>query len=133
MDCLSVLHSVFQGKNIPKYSNSRVNLNILVVTTYFTNLTAESQAPYFFCKINNVQAQNVAIVEPNILYFEPQQYEKISTVHSNENPISVFLFWELRGLSSNFHIHMSVSDLYIPRNGPHIFLQQNKQIHRGNI
>ncbi len=30
-----------------------------------------------------------------------------------------FLFWELRGLSPNFHIHVSVSDLYIPRIGPH--------------
>ncbi len=39
--------------------------------------------------------------------------------HCNENPI-VFLFWELRGFSPNFHIHVSVSDLYIPRIGPHI-------------
>jgi hypothetical protein len=30
------------------------------------------------------------------------------------------LFWELRGLSPNFHIHVSVSDLYISRIGPHI-------------
>jgi hypothetical protein len=27
-----------------------------------------------------------------------------------ENPIYVFLFWELRGLGSNFHIHVSVRD-----------------------
>ncbi len=33
----------------------------------------------------------------------------------------------------NFHIHVSVSDLYIPKICPHIFLQQNRQIHRGNI
>jgi hypothetical protein len=38
----------------------------------------------------------------------------------NENPSYVFLFWELRGLSSNFCIHMSMSDLYIPRIVPHI-------------
>jgi hypothetical protein len=31
----------------------------------------------------------------------------------------------------NFHIHVSVSDLYIPRIGPHIFLQQNRQIDSG--
>jgi hypothetical protein len=37
-----------------------------------------------------------------------------------ENPIYVFLFWELCGLSPNFHIHVSVSDLYIPRMGPNI-------------
>ncbi len=40
--------------------------------------------------------------------------------HCNENAIYVFLFWELRGLSPNFHIHVSVSDLYIPRIGPHM-------------
>jgi hypothetical protein len=39
----------------------------------------------------------------------------------NENPIYVVLLWELRGLSLNFHIHVNVSDLYIPRIGPHIF------------
>ncbi len=33
--------------------------------------------------------------------------------HCKENPIYVFLFWELRGLSPSFHIHVSVSDLYI--------------------
>ncbi len=37
-------------------------------------------------------------------------------LHCNKNPIYV-----LRGLSPNFHIHVSVSDLYIPRIGPHIF------------
>ncbi len=39
--------------------------------------------------------------------------------HCHENPIYVFLFWELRGLSPNFHIHVSVSDLYILRIGSH--------------
>ncbi len=53
--------------------------------------------------------------------------EREHGVHCNENPIYVsFLLWELRGLSPNFHIHVSVSDLYILRIGPHIFLQQNK-------
>jgi hypothetical protein len=38
--------------------------------------------------------------------------------HCNENPIYVFLFWELRGLSPNFNM----SDLYSPRIGlPYIF------------
>jgi hypothetical protein len=40
---------------------------------------------------------------------------------------------ELRGLSPNFHIRVSLSDLYIPRIGPHIFLQQNRQTDPGNI
>ncbi len=38
-----------------------------------------------------------------------------------ENSTYVFLFWELRGLYPNFHIHVSVSHLYIPRIGPHMY------------
>ena len=44
-----------------------------------------------------------------------------STVHCNENPIYVFLFWELRGLSPNFHIHVSLNDLYLVPGSVHIF------------
>jgi hypothetical protein len=56
-------------------------------------------------------------------------------MHCNENPIYaiyVFLFWELLHLSPNFHMHVSVSDLYIPRMSPHISCK-NRQIDRGNI
>ncbi len=56
-----------------------------------------------------------------------------SLMHCKENPIYGFLFWELSGLSPNFHIHVSVSDLYIPRIGPHIFLHQNRQTNPANI
>jgi hypothetical protein len=34
----------------------------------------------------------------------------------------VCLFCKLRGLVPNFHVHVSVSDLYIPTNGPPILL-----------
>jgi hypothetical protein len=54
-------------------------------------------------------------------------------LHYNEHSIYVFPEKELRGLSPNFHIHVSVSDLYIPRTGPHIFLQQNRQTDPGKI
>jgi hypothetical protein len=40
---------------------------------------------------------------------------------------------ELRGLSPNFHLPLSVSDLCTPRIGPYIFLQQNRQTDPGNI
>ncbi len=53
--------------------------------------------------------------------------------YCNENPIYVFLEKELCGLSPNFHIHVYVSDLYISRIGPHIFLQKNRQTDHGNI
>jgi hypothetical protein len=50
-----------------------------------------------------------------------------SAIHCNENSIYVFPEKELRGISPNLHIHVSVIDLHIPRLGPHIFLQQNRQ------
>jgi hypothetical protein len=52
---------------------------------------------------------------------------------SKENPMYVLSEKKLRGLSPNFHIHVSVSDLYILTIGPHIFLQQNRQTDFGNI
>jgi hypothetical protein len=45
----------------------------------------------------------------------------------------VFPEKELRGLSPNFHIHVSVSDLCIPTIGPPIILQQKKQAEHKNI
>ncbi len=54
-------------------------------------------------------------------------------LHCKEISIYVFLEKELRGLSHNFHIHVSVSDLYIPTICPPIFLQQKRQTNRGNI
>jgi hypothetical protein len=39
----------------------------------------------------------------------------MTMVHCNGNSVYIFLFWELRDLSPNFYIHVSVSDLYIPR------------------
>jgi hypothetical protein len=50
-------------------------------------------------------------------------------LHCKEIWIYVFPEKELRGPSPNFHIHVSVSDLYIPTFGPPIFLQQTD---RGN-
>jgi hypothetical protein len=50
-----------------------------------------------------------------------------------ENPIYVLPEKKLRGLSPNFHIHVSVSDLYIPTIDPPIFLLQTRQTDRGNI
>ncbi len=35
-------------------------------------------------------------------------------LHCNKNPIYVLVFWELRRLSPNFHIHVSLSDFYFP-------------------
>jgi hypothetical protein len=42
------------------------------------------------------------------------------TLQRKSHLLYVFLFWELCGISPNFHIHVSMSDLYVPRIGPHI-------------
>jgi hypothetical protein len=57
----------------------------------------------------------------------------LEDVHCNKNPIYVFLFWESRGLSPNFHTHVSVSNLYIPAISPHISFNRLRQINRGNV
>ena len=53
--------------------------------------------------------------------------------HQLFSPINVFPEKELRGLSPNIQIHVSVSEFYIPRIGLLIFLQQNRQTGSGNI
>jgi hypothetical protein len=51
--------------------------------------------------------------------------ENLILVHCKGDSVYIFLFCELRGLSPNFYIHVSVSDLYIPRIGPHISSSRN--------
>jgi hypothetical protein len=46
-------------------------------------------------------------------------------LHCKGNSVYIFLFWELRVLSPNFYIHVSVGNLYIPRIGPHISSSRN--------
>ena len=57
----------------------------------------------------------------------------LSTLHCKENPIYVIQEKKLLGLSPNFHIHVSVSDLYIPMISLPLFLQQNRQTDHGNL
>jgi hypothetical protein len=53
--------------------------------------------------------------------------------HNTENWKQIFPEKELRGLSPNFHIHVSVSDLYIPTIVMPILLQENMWTDPGNI
>jgi hypothetical protein len=53
--------------------------------------------------------------------------------HSTENSKQTFPEKDLRGHSPNFHIHVSVSDLYIPTIGLPILLQENMWTDPGNI
>jgi hypothetical protein len=58
---------------------------------------------------------------------------EVSVTHCKEIWIFVFAEKELRDLSPNFLIHVSLSDLYIPAFGPPVFLQQNRQTDQRNI
>ena len=55
------------------------------------------------------------------------------TMHCTEIPIYVFPEMKLRGLVPKSYIHVSVSDLYIPKIGLPIWLQQIRQTNPGNI
>ncbi len=53
--------------------------------------------------------------------------------HNTENSKQVFPENELRVLSPYFHIHVSVSNWYIPRIGLPVLLQENMRTDPGNI
>ncbi len=50
--------------------------------------------------------------------------KKLHAMQRTENPNQIFPEKELRGHSPNFHIHVSVSDLYIPTINLPILLQE---------
>ncbi len=53
--------------------------------------------------------------------------------HNTENSKQFFPEKELRDLSPNFHIHVSVSYLYFPTMGLPILLQENMWSDPGNL
>ncbi len=53
--------------------------------------------------------------------------------HNTENSKPIFPEKELLGLSPNFYVHLSVSDLYIPTIDLPILLQENMWTDPGNI
>jgi hypothetical protein len=72
--------------------------------------------PYAYSKIICWQLSSLAkhISEQRNVYCGSQfGWRKLAYIrlHCNEKPIYVLHFLELRGLSPNFHIHGSVSDL----------------------
>ncbi len=64
-----------------------------------------------------------------ILYMQDRTLQR----HNTEKSKQIFKEKELCGLSSNFHIHVSVSDFYNPRIGLPILLQKNMWTDPGNI
>ncbi len=86
--------------------------------------------PYYLCLalcvgIRCVGWRGTSVMCDRGAYFLCEHNSPIVILHCNKNPIYVFLFWELRVLSNNFHSHVPVSDLYIPRKDQcTYFLQQ---------
>jgi hypothetical protein len=76
--------------------------------------------------------QDMESIEKNVLSFI---YASMPTLqrHNMENSKKISPEKELCGLSPNFLIHVSVSDLYIPRIGLSILLLENMWTDSGNI
>ncbi len=69
---------------------------------------------------------------PNQIVFLPD-FQRALQRHNTEHSKQIFPEKEFRGLSLNFHIHVSVNDLYIPTNSLPILLQENMWTDPGNI
>jgi hypothetical protein len=63
----------------------------------------------------------------------PSMRIKDKLLHCTEYSIYMFPEMKLRGLVPYFCIYVSVSDLFIPRIGLSIWLQQNRQTNPGKI
>jgi hypothetical protein len=77
-------------------------------------------------RLSVYQANQSAIFPSPLIY---KQLQRTNT----ENLKQIFPEKKLRGHSPNFHIHVSVSDLYIPMIDLPILLQKNMWIDHGNI
>jgi hypothetical protein len=86
--------------------------------------SSEGKAPQ-----NKVRFCGICISGSTFIYQHPFYG---STALQGESHLSI-PFLGTAGLSPNFHIPVSVSDLNIPRISPHISLQQNWQTDPGNI
>ncbi len=64
---------------------------------------------------------------------KPEETVWLYIKHYRQGPIYIFPELKLRGPIPNFHIYVSMSDLYIPTIGPPILLQQNWRTDQRNI
>ncbi len=97
-----------------------------LVTQSFINLTHHQHFVYLYSK--RTISLHAFVSQCDLLY------SIISEVtHCKEIWIYIFPEMELRSLSPNFHIHVSVSGLYILTFGPPVFQQQNRQTDKRNI
>ncbi len=86
--------------------------------------------PSFTYSINKIFPKKSYNVLSGVIY----SVDKYSTLqrHKTENWKQIFPEKELRSLSPNFHIHVSVNDLHIPMLGLPILLQEDMWTDPGN-
>jgi hypothetical protein len=101
------------------------NISDLYIQIYiFTILISRSHALQRMIKLLEILP-----VHSKIIFFLGclcfQQYSCFTAETRYRKFEQIFPEKDLRGLSSNFHIHVSVSDLYVPTIGLPILLQEN--------
>jgi len=86
---------------------------------------------HFYGNINKIFPKKSYNVLSGVIY----SVDKYSTLqrYNTENWKQIFPEKELRSLSPNFHIHVSVNDLHIPMLGLPILLQEDMWTDPGNI
>ncbi len=112
------IHATYKGNNkfnepSLQFSSRNINLDHNFTTVIFMipfgNILFPMLTAEWLHQVHNTSPKNIITLD--------------RIVHCQENSIYVFLFplflfWELRSLSLNFHIHVSVSDLYIYSQDP---------------
>jgi hypothetical protein len=119
---LKYLNNMSHGQNLSSTSGEPE-----FVAQYFFEIPASG---IFVQTITRAYGSRLQRVPAQNLHYIPCC---VSVVHYTENSIYVVPEKELCGLSPNSCINVSVSNLYIPRIVPHIWLQQNRQTDPGNI
>jgi hypothetical protein len=107
-----VIFAFFVNFNVSK------KFELLYVVRYYWKSTLDRASPVLFSHVDG--RLHLSCFFGRFTSYLRNGWSRLERhVHCNENPIYVFLLWELHGLSPNFHIPVSVSNLFIPRIGPH--------------
>jgi len=128
---LPPFHFPFINYTVHPFSHPELLFPLPYIVFLF-NLSSLSYSKYFF----SIPIFLLPIVHPHLTMLHRGRKRPLRMLvdsHCKENPIYEFPEKKLRSLSPNFHVHISVSDLHIPRIGPPMFLLENRQTDRGNI
>jgi hypothetical protein len=75
--------------------------------------------------VDEIQARRMTVVDGRtVQYCEPDKINPTLQRQNAENLKQIFPEKEYRGLSPNFHIHVSLRELYIPTMGLPVLLEE---------